>query len=288
MSADRNANRLSDATIVLTGATSGIGYATALRFAPLAGRLILHGPEPAERVSERLERVRAQMRPGAELLYFSADYGFLAEVTQLAGNIGAAADRIDLLVNNAGRPGPATRTLTADGNEATLQTNYLAPILLTTELAGPIGRSERGRVVNIASATHLSAQLPLDDLNLAHHHYAPEGAYAQSKLALVTYSLWLAAHRPSARLDIVSMHPGVIATPLLHAMFSIGGDRPEHAAGAILDVAAREGDNGTYYDEDRPAPPNPLAADPDMQMRLHEATLQMIGHAAPRLSGGRS
>jgi hypothetical protein len=79
------------------------------------------------------------------------------------------------------------------------------------------------------------------------------------------------------------MHPGVIATDLLHAMFSIGGARPEAAAAAILDVAGRTGDNGTYYDERMPADPNPLARDPHVQDRLHAATLGLLGrHLGPR------
>lgn len=269
-------SRLRGATVVLTGATSGIGYASALVFAPLAGRLVLHGIEPAGQVADRLDAIRSRMRQGAELLYYAADFGVLAEVTRLASDLRAATDHIDLLINNAGRPGPATRTVTVDGNEATLQTNYLAPFLLTTKLAEVIGGSPYGRIVNIASATHLSATLELDDLNLARHRYSPTIAYARSKLALVAYSAWLAAHPPGPNVDVVSMHPGVIATPLLHAMFSIGGDPPERAAAAVVAVASRERDNGRYYDEEEPAAPNPLAADPLVQDRLHEATVGLL------------
>lgn len=287
MSADRDAgdgprlNRLRGATVVLTGATSGIGAATALRLAPLAGRLIVHGPEPEGEIAGRLTGLREAMLPGAAFHYFSADYGDLAAVTRLAADIAGAAARVDLLINNAGRPGPPVRTVTVDGNEATFQTNYLAPVLLTSLLIGRIGAETAGRIVNIASATHLSATLPLDDLNLAQRRYAPAEAYAQSKLALVAYSCWLAAHRPSPRLDVVSMHPGVIATPLLHAMFSVGGARPDRAAAAILDVATRERDNGAYYDEHEPATPNPLAADPGVQDRLHALTLRMLRDRLP-------
>jgi NAD(P)-dependent dehydrogenase (short-subunit alcohol dehydrogenase family) len=133
-----------------------------------------------------------------------------------------------------------------------------------------------GRIVNVASATHLSATLHLDDLGLARHSYSPSTAYAHSKLALVTYTCWLAKNLPSTSLEAVSMHPGVIATDLLHAMFSIGGDSAEYAAANLLEVASLSGDNGTYYDEREPASPNPIAQNPETQTRLHQLTTNLL------------
>jgi NAD(P)-dependent dehydrogenase (short-subunit alcohol dehydrogenase family) len=122
--------------------------------------------------------------------------------------------------------------------------------------------------------------LHLDDLNLARHDYSAVTAYAHSKLALVTYTCWLARHLRRPSIEVVSMHPGVIATTLLHEMFAAGGDRPEHAASNILQVISHSGDNGTYYDEQRPAGPIPppwTAA----QDRLHQLTAAAL--AAARL-----
>ncbi|HEX2142394.1 MAG TPA: SDR family NAD(P)-dependent oxidoreductase [Candidatus Limnocylindria bacterium] len=271
-----------NATIVLTGATAGIGRATALVLAPAAGHLILHGLERQDDIADLLRALRAAMRPDTRLTYVRADYSDLADVEQLARHIRSATDGIDILINNAARPGPPTRTVSAAGHEITFQTNYLAPVLLTSRIIDLIGSGARqGRIVNVASATHLSATLLLDDLDLAHHPYSASTAYAHSKLALVTYSCWLAAHRPSRSLDAVSMHPGVISTPLLHAMFSVAGDRPEHAAANIHYVASRRDDNGTYYDERNPTPPNPQATDRAQQDRLHEATVRAL-HLSPR------
>jgi NAD(P)-dependent dehydrogenase (short-subunit alcohol dehydrogenase family) len=276
-----------DTTVVLTGATTGIGRATALAIAGRAGRLILHGLEPEHDVADLLAMVRAAMRPEAQLRHFPADYGELANVTRLARDIRAVTDRIDILINNAARPGPPTHTVTGAGNEVTLQTNYLAPVVLTTALIDLIGTGPPGRIVNVASATHLSAMLRLDDLNLARQRYSPSTAYAHSKLALVTYSCWLAAHRPSPSLEVVSMHPGVISTRLLHAMFSIAGDRPEGAAANIWHVASRRGDNGTYYDERTPERPNPQASDPAIQNRLHDLTSRTLRDQLPSWPASR-
>jgi NAD(P)-dependent dehydrogenase (short-subunit alcohol dehydrogenase family) len=261
---------------VLTGATSGIGQATALAIADRADHLILQGLEPERKVGDLLHTVRTAMRPGATLSYLTADFGDLDEVTGLVRMVRRATDRIDLLINNAARPGPPTRTLTADGNEITFQTNYLAPVALTHGLLEPLGNGPRPRIVNVASATHLSATLRLDDLTFARHAYSPSTVYAHAKLALVTYSCRLAEHRPTATLDVVSMHPGVISTPLLHAMFSIPGDRPEHAAANVIHVASLRGDNGTYYDERTPAAPNAQATDRSAQDDLYEVTVRLL------------
>ncbi|MEU8817425.1 SDR family NAD(P)-dependent oxidoreductase [Actinoplanes sp. NPDC048796] len=243
-------------SIVLTGATTGIGRATARLLAGSAGHLILHGLEPTI----------GDFAPGDRITYFPADFGDLDEVERLAARIRAATDRIDVLINNAARPGPPARTVNAAGHEVTFQANYLAPVLLTTRLL-----DLTRRVVNVASATHLSATFAGPG-----RPYSAAGVYAYSKLALVAYSCWLSRRRA----EVVSMHPGVIATPLLHAMFPIGGDRPEHAAGNVRYVASRRGDNGTYYDERTPAPPNPEALDPAAQERLIDLTVRALDVSA--------
>ncbi|WP_046769545.1 SDR family NAD(P)-dependent oxidoreductase [Jiangella alkaliphila] len=278
--------RLAGSTIVLTGATSGIGRATALELAAARPRrLVVHGPQPAAETAGLVEELDAALGSTGEVVYLSADYGVLDEVAELAAGVRAACpDGVDLLINNAARPGPRTRTLTADGHEATLQTNYFAPVALTTLLFDVIGAGRAGRIVNVASATHFSAELGLDDLELARSGYSPASAYARSKLALVTWTCRLAGRRPRPTIEFVSVHPGVIATELLHAMFSIGGDTPEHAAANLLAVAQRDDDNGTYYDERRPATPNPIALDPVAQELLDGITLRVLAPVLPAAS----
>jgi NAD(P)-dependent dehydrogenase (short-subunit alcohol dehydrogenase family) len=271
---------LDGATIVLTGATSGIGRSAAPMLAERAGQLVLHGRHDETRVASALREARARLRPGARLDYLVADLADPAAVTRLAHDVRSATERVDVLINNAGRAGPPTRTLAPSAHEVTLQTNYLAPVALTEALLDHIGRDRPGRIVNVASATHFSVDLRLDDLDMARQAYVASTAYARTKLALVIWSCWLAAHRPSMSVDVVSMHPGVISTRLLHEMFAIKGDRPEQAAAALVEVASQRGDNGTYYDETTPTQPSAVAMDTATKERLHELTARMLAETA--------
>jgi NAD(P)-dependent dehydrogenase (short-subunit alcohol dehydrogenase family) len=263
---------------LLTGATQGIGKATARGLCPLVDVLVLHGLEPQAQVQQSLDELR-RISPATEVVYLSADYGRLADVGALAEAVRERVGGLELLINNAGRPGPPSRTLSVDGHEVTFQTNYLAPVALTTGLLPTLEQADRARVINVASATHYSARLSLDDLELE-HGYSPVSAYAHSKLALVTYTCWLARQLGSDRVEAVSLHPGVISTGLLHAMFGAGGDSVEHGARNIVSLARRApGLSGVYFDEDAPARPNPEALEVANQERLVEATARALAAA---------
>jgi NAD(P)-dependent dehydrogenase (short-subunit alcohol dehydrogenase family) len=258
-------------TALLTGATHGIGAATAPGLCGLVDVLLLHGPEPEAEVEGLLDDLRGRCS-ATEIVYLSADYGRLRDVGALASSVRDRAGGLDLLINNAGRPGPPDRTLSADGHEITFQTNYLAPVALTNGLLPTLERSSDARIINVSSATHYSATLQLDDLELE-HDYSGVAAYAHSKLAIVTYTCWLARRLDRGPVEAVSVHPGVISTGLLRAMFGAGGDPVDRGARNIVSLAGRErGLNGAYFDEDVPTRPNPEALDIDNQDRLAEAT----------------
>ncbi|MEV4534434.1 SDR family NAD(P)-dependent oxidoreductase [Asanoa sp. NPDC049518] len=253
-------------TVVLTGATDGIGRATAVRLAGHVGHLILHGPQPRAEEAGFLETLTGRVT------YLSADFGHLDRLARLAEDIRQATDRVDLLVNNAGRPGAPRREVTADGIEATLQTNYLSTVVLTTRL-----RDRVGRILNMASATHASEHLDLTDLGLARGTYDGVTAYARSKLAVVTYTFWLAARLDPSTAQVASMHPGVIRSSLLASMFAIEGQPPERGAANVVHVATRPGSiNGRYFDERTPSRPNPEAEDPAVQDVLLDRTAELL------------
>ena len=265
---------LPSSTVVLTGATSGIGLAAARRLAGAVGTLILQGPEPQSAVADRLPDGGGV----TGVTYLSADFRRLDGVRAAAGRIGELTGGIDVLINNAGIPGAPRRTVTPDGIEATLQVNYLALVLLTELLLERIPAG--GRVVNVSSATHRSVSLALDDLGLERSGYSDVRAYAQSKLAIVTYSLWLARELAPRGVQVVSLSPGVISTGLLHAMFGAGGAPVERGAANVVDAATLDLRSGDYVDDGEVVPPSAEARDPAVQARLHAVTAALLGARA--------
>ncbi|OLT22902.1 short-chain dehydrogenase [Pseudonocardia sp. CNS-139] len=253
--------------VLLTGATSGIGEAAARVFATRVPTLVIHGPQAGSAVAGPLRDLR---RSTAEVHYVQADYDRLDEVVALAERVRELVPTLDVLVNNAGRPGADRRRLSRDGHEATFQTNYLAAVLLTEKLLPVL---DPGRVVHVASATHAMATLDPDDLDGERDGYSPVGAYSRSKLAMVAHALWLADQLRGTGTEVVSIQPGVISTDLLHAMFGVGGASVAHGARNVVEAAlSPRVRSGQYLDEGRPTPPSALARDPEFQARLHAAT----------------
>ncbi|WP_426569939.1 SDR family NAD(P)-dependent oxidoreductase [Streptomyces canus] len=264
---------MNGSTVVLTGATSGIGIAAARLFATTAGRLIVHGPESQARVAPLLTAISTA--GNAELHYLQADFDDLDQVVSLAARIRELADTVDVLVNNAGRPGAERRTLSRNGYEATLQTNYLAAALLTHHLA-PALPSPGGRVVHVASATHLSVTLDPDDIGLE-HGYSPVRAYATSKLAMVAHAVTQAEEWQPDGPQIVSISPGVINTRLLHSMFAVRGATPEHGAKNVVDAATGSIPySGAYIDDGYPAAPSSQVQDSGFRRWLHAVTSRLL------------
>jgi NAD(P)-dependent dehydrogenase (short-subunit alcohol dehydrogenase family) len=188
-------------TIVITGASDGIGAAAARILRGGDGRLILVGRSP-----EKTAAVAAEV--GAE--HFVADYAHLDQVRALADALLAATDRIDVLANNAGGmfSGP---TRTEDGFERTFQINVLAPVLLTNLLRKRLVASQAA-VVNTASiAARLFGRLDLDDIQ-TWDAFTPNRAYGNAKLGNILFTRGLHEHLRGRGITTVAFHPGNVAT----------------------------------------------------------------------------
>jgi NAD(P)-dependent dehydrogenase (short-subunit alcohol dehydrogenase family) len=201
-------------TIVITGATDGLGKALAGALSHRPGtRLILHG-----RNSERLQQLRSELvGNAAETTVVRADLAELAQVRQLVAEIGEITGHVSVLVNNAGVSPTGERQESADGHEMSFAVNYLAPFALTCGLLPLLHAGAPARVVNVASLNQ--TPVDLDDLDLA-RNYTRLRAYASSKFALVSAGMTLAERLDPDVVTVNSVHPGTyMPTKML--------DRPE-------------------------------------------------------------
>jgi NAD(P)-dependent dehydrogenase (short-subunit alcohol dehydrogenase family) len=272
--------RIDGATIALTGATSGIGRAAAALLATRLAVLVLHGPEPERDVRDLLTDLRTSGT--ADVRYVAGDFTDLAAAARAGDAIVAAAGgSLDALVDNAGVPGAPRHTLTADGNERTLQVNYLAMVLLTERVAPHVRRG--GRVVTVSSTTHRMAALALDDLDLS-TGYSPVQAYAASKLAVVTWSATLARQLAPRGVDVISISPGIIATDLLHAMFGAGGAQVAHGGRRLVEALEVTVPSGSYVDDGERVPASQDARDLRLQEALHRETRSRLDGTSQRCS----
>ena len=198
-------------TIVLTGASSGIGAVAAERLASQGAELAIVGRNP--------ERTRAMAdRVGGTA--FLADFDRLDDVRGLGDALLDRYEHIDVLANNAGGL-LSRRELTADGHERTIQSNHLAPFLLTNILlprlvatAGDLGEGENApRVVSTASLANLFGHLRLDDLDWEKRPWLGGWrAYGTSKLATIMFIRELAERLTGTGVDAYSFHPGTVVT----------------------------------------------------------------------------
>ena len=191
-------------TVLITGATSGIGLEAARMIARMGAHVVLAVRDPARGAAVALEIERRGR--SAEVL--PMDLSSFASVRDAAARFRASHDRLDVLVNNAGTA-VARRELTADGHERTWETNFLSPFLLTRLLLPALRRAERPRIVNVGSDAHRTGRLDWNDLELA-KRYGGYRAYANTKLALALFTRELARREPGIAVNVV--HPGAVAT----------------------------------------------------------------------------
>ena len=194
-------------TVLITGASSGIGKATALGLARKGARVAITG-----RDNGRTENAAREISAagGGQVDAFVADMSAQSEVRRLAGEVLAELPQIDVLVNNVGGYWN-TRHVTADGLERTFAVNHLAPFLLTNLLLDRLREGADSRVVTVASNAQAMGNIVFDDLQGV-DDYSGARAYNQSKLANVLFSYELARREGAAGVTANALHPGVVST----------------------------------------------------------------------------
>jgi NAD(P)-dependent dehydrogenase (short-subunit alcohol dehydrogenase family) len=281
-------------TVVITGATSGLGLIAAERLAALGARLVLVA-RSRRRGEAALARLAAQGPGNAHSIHY-ADLSRLAEMKRVGAEIAAAEPRIDVLINNAGCLF-GSRQETEDGLERTFALNHLAPFLLTNLLLGRLERSAPARVVTVASNAHTAGRIDFDDLQ-GEQSYSGGRAYNQSKLANVLFTYQLAARLRASAVTVNALHPGVVRTsfgaedpagiqrllvPLLRPVMK----SPAQGAVTSIHLASApdlEQVSGRYFANRRPTRSSPRSYDQVVAARLWEASADLVGlTAAPRV-----
>jgi len=158
-------------TILVTGATDGLGKLVALKLAEGGARVLLHGRDQAKGEKVLAEVQAATGNPNLE--FYRADLAVLSDVRDLAQAVTAKHSRLDVLINNAGVLGRETRQMTGDGMELHFEVNYLAPFLLTELLLPTLRASAPARIVNVSSGGQ--AAVDFDDVMLETGYSAMRG-----------------------------------------------------------------------------------------------------------------
>jgi NAD(P)-dependent dehydrogenase (short-subunit alcohol dehydrogenase family) len=268
-------------TILITGATDGLGRALAGELAASGATLLIHGRDDA-RGQQTLEEIRAAT--GNERLHWlRADLASLEQVGALAQQVTRQIERLDALVNNAGigttLPGNGQRMESRDGLELRFAVNYLSGYLLTRLLLATLRSSAPARIVNVSSAGQ--APIDFDDVMLE-RHYDGVQAYCQSKLAQVMFTVDLADELRGSGVTANCLHP---ATFMPTKMVRAAGYEPASPLQAGVKATLRlvadpelDGVTGRYFNGLQPAEPHRQTADVKARRRLAALSKQLCEH----------
>jgi retinol dehydrogenase-12 len=195
---------------LITGATEGVGKATAAELTSKGFTVVL-----AARNLAKANEVRAEIKAttGGEVEIILADLTSLRTVHQLAETFKRRYPRLDVLINNAGIFVP-TRKVTEDGFEASYQVNYLSHFLLTHLLLDELKKSEQGRIINLSSSVYTVGKFDAQNLQ-SEKRFSVMGAYAASKLFMLLFSVELAERLKETPITVNAVHPGIARTQMM-------------------------------------------------------------------------
>jgi retinol dehydrogenase 14 len=273
-------------TVLVTGASSGIGLYSSLDLATLGARVVMVGRDP-RRTEQAVADVKARSG-SSQVSGLICDFSSQSAVRLLAETFRSGNDRLDVLVNNAGGVNK-TRTTTVDGIETTFAVNHLGPFLLTNLLLDLILKSAPARVVTVASVGHLHGTLDFDDLGFE-RGYSIMRAYSRSKLANVLFANELARRLAGTGVTSNSLHPGSVNTriwsgapwwakPFIQMMrpFFISAETGASYVVALVRRPDLSNVTGRYFDTATMTAPSQLAQDQDLGRRLWEVSAAMVG-----------
>jgi NAD(P)-dependent dehydrogenase (short-subunit alcohol dehydrogenase family) len=275
-------------TVVITGATSGIGEVAACTLAQQGARIVLIARDRA-RGEHTLERIEA-VAPDLHHVVHYANLSRLAEMKRVAEVIAGSEPRIDVLINNAGALF-GTRQVTGDALEMTFATNHIAYFVVTNLLLARLQATPGARIVSTASEAHRRAKLDFGDLQLE-KGYSGFGMYGRSKLMNILFTRELARRLAGSGVTANCLHPGFVATRFADASGGLtslvvkGAKKfalsPAEGAKTLIYLASSpevDGVTGKYFEKCKEAMPTAEARNDADARRLWEISLQLTGLA---------
>jgi NAD(P)-dependent dehydrogenase (short-subunit alcohol dehydrogenase family) len=263
---------------LVTGATAGIGQATALLLARGGATVIGVGRNPAKN-DYSTKMIREETGNGS-VDYLLADLSSQKDIHDLAHQFHSQFDRLDILVNNAGATF-ARRQESVDGIEMTFALNHLGYFLLTNLLVNSMEASEPARVINVSSSLHRFGSINFDDIPYE-NGYSRSKAYQRSKLANIAFTYELSRRLCNREITVNAMNPGLVATnvgnsaggfaeKLKGLVDKIAGLTPEQGAETIIYLATSsevDGVSGRYFEKKESLPSAKVSYDLDFCRRL--------------------
>lgn len=280
---------MKDKTVVITGATSGLGRATALQLAR-KGIFVDIVARSNTKANEVINEIK---REGGKGQFVLSDLSSMKDTKEAAESITKVVDRLDVLINNAGAHFPKYRE-TLEGFESTLALNYLSPFLLTHHLIEKMKQAAsdygEARVINITSIMHKSP-INWDDLNFKNTTYHSNTAYYQSKHLLTSFTYHLSRKLKETDITVNCIHPGLVKTALIHSDYAFPmnlivpivdffiGESPEQAAETPVWLASSDeakGINGEYIHHRKIKKSWAPTRDEKAQSKLYNVTTGML------------
>ncbi len=276
---------------LITGATSGIGRATAFELARRGATVVVVGRnrEKSARTIERIIRNTGNQ----SVDYLLADLASQKEIHILAQQFQSKYSRLDVLVNNAGTIA-WTRQLSPDGIELTFALNHLSYFLLTNLLLDVLKSGAPSRIINVSSAAHMGAEIDLEDIQNP-RRYRGLQAYGQSKLANLMFTYELARRLQGTGVTVNACHPGLVATnlpanskmplgwlsrPILRSILAVAGRSATQGSKTVVYLATAHdvtGVTGRYFVDEVDTPSSPASYDTNMASGLWELSSQLTG-----------
>ncbi len=276
---------MQDKTILVTGATSGIGLVTARELARLGAQTVVVSRNP-QKCATVVEQIKAETgNPLVE--YIAADLSTRDGVSQVAFEFKKRHTRLDVLVNNAGMLF-MSRQLSADGLEMTFALNHLSYFHLTNLLLDLLKASGAARIVNVSSRAHRGEKIDFDDLQ-CEKNYRGMTAYGRSKLANILFTYALARKLEGTAVTANALHPGFVATGFAKnngLLFRLGmgligpfiRQKDEGAATSIYLASSPEveGVTGKYFSDSKAIDSDPASYDQEVAERLWQVSWELI------------